>query len=291
MRRVNGLRSCLSSQRSQQRAAAGTTTRARAAAMRRRRPGERSCTRCPPRPPQLFYPALVAEELGFFEEENVQPDLAPAAEEIAATAFLDNGDADVAFADVDEIILARSKGGAARGDLQPPAHQHRRHRRPGGQRHPGHQRAWRGRPWAWSRRRAPASSTPCSMPPASRRTTWRRRSWGPAGRSWPRRFEDDEIQAYVGNASDFTALEANGVPLRNITPADVGRIDGNPLAVLPDTLREKRRRSSASFAPGPRPSTWVRSTARWSKPSCGRRCRPSGATRPAARPRSTLPSS
>jgi len=53
-------------------------------------------------------------------------------------------------------------------------------------------------------------------------------------------FEDDEIQAYVGNASDFTALEANGVPLRNITPEDVGRIDGNPLATLPDTLQEKR---------------------------------------------------
>ena len=39
------------------------------------------------------------------------PKLAPAAEEISATAFLDNGDADVSFADVDEIILARSQGG------------------------------------------------------------------------------------------------------------------------------------------------------------------------------------
>ena len=53
-------------------------------------------------------------------------------------------------------------------------------------------------------------------------------------------FEDGEIQAYVGNASDFTALSANGVGLRNITPEDVGRIDGNPMAVLPDTLEEKR---------------------------------------------------
>ena len=65
-----------------------------------------------PTPPSaLFYPALVAEELGFFEEEGVSAKLAPAAEEIAATAFLTNGDADVAFSDVDEIILARSQGG------------------------------------------------------------------------------------------------------------------------------------------------------------------------------------
>jgi NitT/TauT family transport system substrate-binding protein len=53
-------------------------------------------------------------------------------------------------------------------------------------------------------------------------------------------FDDDEIQAYVGNASDFVALGANGVPLRNITPEDVGRIDGNPMAILPDVLEEKR---------------------------------------------------
>ena len=65
-----------------------------------------------PTPPSaLFYPTLVAEELGFFEEEGVSPKLAPAAEEISATAFLDNCDADVSFADVDEIILARSQGG------------------------------------------------------------------------------------------------------------------------------------------------------------------------------------
>jgi NitT/TauT family transport system substrate-binding protein len=52
-------------------------------------------------------------------------------------------------------------------------------------------------------------------------------------------FEKGEIDAYVGNASDFTAMSANGVDLTNITPEDIGRIDGNPLAVLPDTLSEK----------------------------------------------------
>jgi hypothetical protein len=53
-------------------------------------------------------------------------------------------------------------------------------------------------------------------------------------------FEDGEIDAYVGNSSDFTALAANGVELRNITPEDVAQIDGNPLATLPNVLDSKR---------------------------------------------------
>ena len=44
----------------------------------------------------------------------------------------------------------------------------------------------------------------------------------------------------MGNASDFTALSANDVALRNITPEDVAQIDGNPMATLPGTLDEKR---------------------------------------------------
>jgi NitT/TauT family transport system substrate-binding protein len=63
---------------------------------------------------------------------------------------------------------------------------------------------------------------------------------GTSGALVAQTFEDGEIQAYVGNSSDFTALSANGMSLRNITPEDVGRIDGNPLAVLPDTLEQKR---------------------------------------------------
>jgi NitT/TauT family transport system substrate-binding protein len=63
---------------------------------------------------------------------------------------------------------------------------------------------------------------------------------GTSGPLIAKTLEDGKIQAYVGNASDFTALSANDVPLRNITPEDVAQIDGNPLATLPGTLDEKR---------------------------------------------------
>ena len=187
----------------------------------------------------LFYPTLVAEELGFFEEEGVSPELAPASEEVAATAFLDNGDADVAFADVDEIILARSQGGEHTVIFSP------QHTNTAGivvpedsdiQDISGVAGQKVGLESEESTRFLDAMLETAGVPKDDVETA----VVGTSGALVAETFEDGEIQAYVGNASDFTALSANGVGLRNITPEDVGRIDGNPLAILPDTLEEKR---------------------------------------------------
>jgi NitT/TauT family transport system substrate-binding protein len=193
-----------------------------------------------PTPPSaLFYPALVAEELGFFEEEGVSPDLAPAAEEISATAFLDNGDADVSFADVDEIILARSQGGEHQAIFSP------QHTNTAGivvpedsdiQDISGVEGQRVGLESEESTRFLDAMLDSAGVSKDDVETA----VVGTSGALVAKTFEDGEIQAYVGNASDFTALSANGVALRNITPEDVGRIDGNPMAVLPATLDEKR---------------------------------------------------
>jgi NitT/TauT family transport system substrate-binding protein len=193
-----------------------------------------------PTPPStLFYPALVAEELGFFEEEGVSPDLAPAAEEISATAFLDNGDADVSFADVDEIILARSKGGEHQAIFSP------QHTNTAGivvpedsdiQDISGVEGQTVGLESEESTRFLAAMLDEAGINPDDVDTA----VVGTSGPLIAKTLEDGEIQAYVGNASDFTALSANDVALRNITPENVGQIDGNPLAVLPGTLEEKR---------------------------------------------------
>jgi NitT/TauT family transport system substrate-binding protein len=193
-----------------------------------------------PTPPSaLFYPTLVAEELGFFEEEGVSPKLAPAAEEIAATAFLDNGDADVSFADVDEIILARSKGGEHQAIFSP------QHTNTAGivvpedsdiQDISGVVGQKVGLESEDSKRFLTAMLDSAGVSEDDVDTA----VVGTSGALVAKTFEDGEIQAYVGNASDFTALSANGVGLRNITPEDVARIDGNPMALLPDTLKNKR---------------------------------------------------
>jgi NitT/TauT family transport system substrate-binding protein len=187
----------------------------------------------------LFYPPLVAEELGFFEEEGVSPDLAPAAEEIAATAFLDNGDADLAFADVDEVILAREKGGEHEVIFSP------QHTNTAGIVVPADSDIQDfsdvtgktiGLESEESTRLVDAMLESAGISKDDVQTA----VVGTSGPLIAKSFEDGNIDAYVGNASDFTALGANGVELRNITPDDVGRIDGNPLAVLPGTLEEKR---------------------------------------------------
>jgi NitT/TauT family transport system substrate-binding protein len=193
-----------------------------------------------PTPPStLFYPALVAEALGFFEEEGVSPDLAPAAEEISATAFLDNGDADVSFADVDEIILARSQGGEHQAIFSP------QHTNTAGivvpedsdiQDISGVTGQTVGLESEESTRFLAAMLDEAGINPDDVETA----VVGTSGPLIAKTFEDGEIQAYVGNASDFTALSANDVALRNITPENVGQIDGNPMAVLPGTLEEKR---------------------------------------------------
>jgi NitT/TauT family transport system substrate-binding protein len=193
-----------------------------------------------PTPPSaLFYPTLVAEELGFFEDEGVSPKLAPAAEEISATAFLDNGDADVSFADVDEIILARSQGGDHTAIFSP------QHTNTAGivvpeesdiQDISGVEGKKVGLESEESTRFLAAMLDSAGVNPDSVDTA----VIGTSGALVAKTFEDGEIDAYVGNASDFTALSANGVSLRNITPDDAARIDGNPMAVLPGTLKEKR---------------------------------------------------
>lgn len=193
-----------------------------------------------PTPPSaLFYPTLVAEELGFFEEEGVSPKLAPAAEEISATAFLDNGDADVSFADVDEIILARANGGEHTAIFSP------QHTNTAGivvpedsdiQDISGVEGQTVGLESEESTRFLTAMLESEGVDPDSVDTA----VVGTSGPLIAKTLADGKIQAYVGNASDFTALSANDVALRNITPEEAAAIDGNPLAVLPETLREKR---------------------------------------------------
>jgi NitT/TauT family transport system substrate-binding protein len=187
----------------------------------------------------LFYPPLVAEELGFFEEEGVSPDLAPAAEEIAATAFLDNGDADLAFADVDEVILARENGGEHQVIFSP------QHTNTAGIVVPADSDIQDfsdvtgktiGLESEESTRLVDAMLDSAGISKDDVQTA----VIGTSGPLIAKSFDDGKIDAYVGNASDFTALGANGVELRNITPPDVGKIDGNPLVVLPDILQEKR---------------------------------------------------
>ena len=53
-------------------------------------------------------------------------------------------------------------------------------------------------------------------------------------------LRDNTIQAFAGGSSDRAGIEAAGVKIRNITPAEVSRNPGNNFVVWGPTLEEKR---------------------------------------------------
>lgn len=187
----------------------------------------------------LFYPPIVAEELGFFEEEGVAPDLASASEEIPSTAFLENGDADIVMADIDELVIAANKGGEMISVFSP------QHQNTQGTVVPEDSEVqdFNG---LVGKKVGLASEEDSSSVEAQLKAAGLSKDdidtvvVGTSGATIKNTFEKGDIDAYVGAVSDFVAIQASGLPLRNVTAEDVKEIDGNPTAVMPAMLQNRR---------------------------------------------------
>jgi NitT/TauT family transport system substrate-binding protein len=193
-----------------------------------------------PTPESLeFYPPIVADTLGFFEQEGVSATLAPASEEIPSTAFLENGDADIAMADIDELIISTAQGGTLQAVFSP------QHANTAGTVVPEDSEIQSfdqlaGRTVGLASEEDQASLQMQLIAAGMEEGDVETITVGTSGATIADTFEKGDIDAYVGAISDFTALRAVGVPLRLITPEDVQRIDGNPTAVTPETLESDR---------------------------------------------------
>jgi NitT/TauT family transport system substrate-binding protein len=193
-----------------------------------------------PTPESLeFYAPIVAETLGFFEQENVSAQLAPASEEIPSTAFLENGDADIAMADIDELVISTAQGGTLKAVFSP------QHANTAGTVVPEDSDIQSfdqlaGKTVGLASEEDNASLKMQLIAAGMSEGDVEPITVGTSGATIADTFEKGDIDAYVGAISDFTALRANGVPLRIITPEDVQRIDGNPTAVTPETLQNDR---------------------------------------------------
>jgi NitT/TauT family transport system substrate-binding protein len=186
-----------------------------------------------------FYPPIVAEALGFFEEEGVEAQLAPSAEEIPMTAFLENGDAEIALADVDEVVIAANKGTEIQVIFDP------QHKNTEGTVVPEDspiqdfselvgKRVGLASEENTSLFRAQAETVGVSPDEIETVTV------GTSGPTVANALTEGEIDAYVGARSDFTALNAAGLTLRNITPEEILNFPGNPMSTLPNILEQKR---------------------------------------------------
>ena len=195
-----------------------------------------------PTPESLeFYAPIVAETLGFFEQQNVSAKLAPASEEIPSTAFLENGDADIAMADIDELVISTAQGGTLQAVFSP------QHANTAGTVVPEDSDIQSfdqlaGKTVGLASEEDNSSLKAQLIAAGMSEDDVETITVGTSGATIADTFEKGEIDAYVGAISDFTALRASGVPLRNITPEDVQRIDGNPTAVTPETLQNDREK-------------------------------------------------
>jgi NitT/TauT family transport system substrate-binding protein len=199
-----------------------------------------SVTYALPTPETLeFYPPIVAEELGFFEEEGVEPQLAPAAEEIPMTAFLENGDAELTLADVDEVVIAADRGLDIQVIFDP------QHKNTEGTVVPEESEIQEFSELAGKRVGLAseenvslfrAQANVAGVDPDDIDTV----TVGTSGPTVANALREGDIDAYVGARSDFTALNAAGLTLRNITPEEVLNFPGNPMSTLPNILEEKR---------------------------------------------------
>lgn len=187
----------------------------------------------------LFYPPIVAEELGFFEQEGVEAEFVTAGEEIPSTALVENGDVDIAMADIDELVISHAKGGTQVVPFSP------QHSNTAGTVVPEDSpiqdfSELAGKTVGLASEEDTAQVEAQLLAAGLSGDDIETVVVGTSGALVKQTFDDGEIDAYVGARSDFTAIAATGTPLRNITPEDVQAIDGNPVAVMPETLEAKR---------------------------------------------------
>lgn len=200
--------------------------------------GTETITYAQPTPPTLlFYPPIVAEELGFFDEEGVEAEAAPAAEEIPMTAFIQNGDADLALADLDEVLIGRARGGDFEVVFNPQPHATEGTVVPADSPIQSFDELAGTQVGLASEENTAifeAQLQAGGVDPGEIETT----IVGTSGPTVAQALENGDIDGYVGAVSDFTALQANGIELRNITPPELADLPGNPMMTSPAIIEE-----------------------------------------------------
>lgn len=190
-------------------------------------------------PSMVFYPGIVGQELGFFKAENVIAKMQVASEGVAGTTYLSNGNADLAMTDVDKIIIAVSKG----GDFQSPYSAQYLNtigivvpNDSGIQDFNQIEGKTVGFASSENFDLFLALLDNAGIPQASVKKV----VVGSSGALLVTAFQQGQIDAYVGGTLDFVKISASGYTLRPITPKYYAAIDGNPFAVLPETLQQRR---------------------------------------------------
>ena len=185
-----------------------------------------------------YFPLIVGEALGYFEEEGISVNLLPSDTPIPFVNFLRNGQADIAMLDSAEVLQAVAagvdlnvvyevmqtapdgiavSGESALTDVAELAGQ------------------TVGLVSDRDRVTMQIALDARGMTEADVTTV----VVGEAGPTLAAAFRDQTVAAIAGSGPDWLAIQANGIPVKLITPSEVSNKPGNTFAVTAGTLADK----------------------------------------------------
>lgn len=201
-----------------------------------------------PTPESLAYhPYVVADELGYFEDEGLRVELAPASEDLATTTLVSNGSADVGAASANEVFFAIDAGAdltvhydamtsspegivvPADSDVQDVA---------------GLEGATIGIPSEEEKSLVTAALGTEGLGEADVEFV----TIGGSGQTLANELERGNLDAFAGSLLDFSAVEAVGFDLRDVTPDLIASAPAAAVFAGPDMDPEQLEGFLGAFA-------------------------------------------
>ncbi|SEM69963.1 ABC transporter substrate-binding protein [Palleronia pelagia] len=185
-----------------------------------------------------YFPLIVGEALGYFEEEGIEVNLLPSDTPIPFVNFLRNGQADIAMLDSAEVLQAIAAG----VDLN--VIYEVMQTAPDGIAISGDSSITDVEELAGETVGLVSDRDRVTMQIAldARGMTEDDVTTvvvGEAGPTLAAAFRDQTVAAIAGSGPDWLAIQANGIPVKLITPEEVSNKPGNTFAVMASTLEEK----------------------------------------------------
>ena len=187
------------------------------------------------------YPQFVGQGLGFWEELGIKLELLSTDTSVTSAAFLQNGDADIVFLDASQVVQAADAGLPIKVIYE--AYQYTSEGIVVTDESPIKGLADlkdKTIGMAGDRDLIITVKTLDSIGETIESFNVKTVVVGDSGPIMAKALQDGTIAAFAGGSSDRAGIEAAGVKIRNITPAEVSQVPGNVFTVWGPTMEEKR---------------------------------------------------
>lgn len=185
-----------------------------------------------------YFPLIVGEALGYFEEEGIEVNLLPSDTPIPFVNFLRNGQADIAMLDSAEVLQAVAAGVDLRVvyEVMQTA--------PDGIAVSGESdisdvEQLKGETVGLVSDRDRVTMQIALDARGMTEDDVTTVVVGEAGPTLAAAFRDQTVAAIAGSGPDWLAIQANGIPVELITPEEVSNKPGNTFAVMAETIGDK----------------------------------------------------